>query len=62
MLTGLGLGLAPRSRLIGRLNAGLHKLAPVSASAGFGRATLLSAWSAGVERSVAWLELKMTIT
>jgi LuxR family maltose regulon positive regulatory protein len=41
------LGLVPRVRLIGRLNAGLErKLTVVSAPAGFGKTTLLSEWLA----------------
>jgi LuxR family maltose regulon positive regulatory protein len=36
----------PRQRLLDKLNAGLHsKLTLVSASAGFGKTTLLSEWS-----------------
>jgi LuxR family maltose regulon positive regulatory protein len=48
----------PRPRLIERLNAGLHrKLTLLSAPAGFGKTTLLSAWVAGCDRRVAWLSL-----
>ena len=47
-----------RSRLIERLNEGLHrKLTLISAPAGFGKSTLVSEWVAGCERSVAWLSL-----
>ena len=47
-----------RSRLIARLNAGLHhKLALICAPAGFGKTTLLSAWLADCGRPVAWLSL-----
>jgi LuxR family maltose regulon positive regulatory protein len=50
--------LVPRPRLIERLNAGLHrKLTLVSAPAGYGKTTLLSAWLAGMEQPVAWLSL-----
>ncbi len=45
-----------RPRLIGRLNAG-SKLTIISASAGFGKTTLLSAWIADCGRPVAWLSL-----
>ena len=49
-----------RPRLIERLNEGLsasHKLTLISASAGFGKTTLVSEWIAGCERPVAWLSL-----
>src|SRR5438094_4727466 len=47
-----------RSRLIERLNEGLHrKLTLIAASAGFGKTTLVSAWVAGCDRQVAWLSL-----
>ena len=52
-----------RPRLIERLNEGLHgKLTLISASAGFGKTTLVSEWVAGDERlepkvRVAWLSL-----
>lgn len=47
-----------RSRLIGRLNEGLHrKLTLVSAPAGFGKTTLVSEWVAGCERPAAWVSL-----
>ncbi|MCA9886428.1 MAG: AAA family ATPase, partial [Anaerolineae bacterium] len=48
----------PRPRLIERLNAGLHrKLTLVSAPAGFGKTTLVSAWIDVCERQAAWLSL-----
>src|SRR5438477_11314383 len=47
-----------RPRLIERLNEGLHrKLTLISAPAGFGKTTLVSAWVAGCDRPVAWLSL-----
>ena len=47
-----------RPRLLERLNGGLHrKLTLISAPAGFGKTTLLSAWVAGCDRQVAWLSL-----
>src|SRR5512139_2414592 len=49
-----------RPRLIEQLNEGLssgHKLALISASAGFGKTTLVSEWIAGCGRPVAWLSL-----
>ena len=47
-----------RSRLIERLNEGLHrKLTLVSAPAGFGKTTLVSEWAAGCQRPIAWLSL-----
>src|SRR4051794_1715045 len=47
-----------RSRLIERLNAGLHrKLTLISAPAGFGKTTLAAEWVAGCGRPVAWLSL-----
>jgi LuxR family maltose regulon positive regulatory protein len=50
--------LVLRPRLIERLNDGLHcKLTLISASAGFGKTTLVSEWIAGCERPVAWLSL-----
>lgn len=58
--------LVLRSRLIERLNAGLHrKLTLVSAPAGFGKTTLVSEWVAdllsaaidGQTPSIAWLSL-----
>ncbi|MFC5467302.1 LuxR C-terminal-related transcriptional regulator [Cohnella suwonensis] len=50
--------VVPRPRLIERLNEGLdRKLTLVSASAGFGKTTLVSEWVAGCDRPVAWLSL-----
>ncbi len=52
--------LAPRPRLIQRLDEGLrlrHPLTLISAPAGFGKTTLLSDWLRQVERPVAWLSL-----
>jgi LuxR family maltose regulon positive regulatory protein len=49
-----------RPRLIERLNEGLssgRKLILISASAGFGKTTLVSEWVAGCRRPVAWLSL-----
>ena len=48
-----------RPRLIERLNEGLcrRKLTLISASAGFGKTTLVSEWIAGCGRPVAWLSL-----
>src|ERR1700719_4541286 len=47
-----------RPRLIERLNEGLHrKLTLISAPAGFGKTTLVSAWVEGIGRPVAWLSL-----
>ena len=48
----------PRSRLLARLNEGLHrKLTLISAPAGFGKTTLVSEWVEGIERATAWLSL-----
>jgi LuxR family maltose regulon positive regulatory protein len=50
--------VVPRPRLIERLNEGLHrKLTLISAPAGFGKTTLVSAWIASCNRPVAWLSL-----
>jgi LuxR family maltose regulon positive regulatory protein len=57
--------LVPRPRLIERLNAGLpgqsgsfaRKLTLISASAGFGKTTLLSEWARQSQFPVAWLSL-----
>jgi LuxR family maltose regulon positive regulatory protein len=51
-------GLVPRTHLIERLNAGLHrKLTLISASAGFGKTTLAAAWLREAHRPHAWLSL-----
>jgi LuxR family transcriptional regulator, maltose regulon positive regulatory protein len=50
-----------RPRLIERLNEGLasgRKLTLISAPAGFGKTTLVSAWLASCKRPVAWLSLE----
>ena len=50
--------VVPRPRLIERLHEGLHgKLMLISAPAGFGKTTLISAWLATEERPAAWLSL-----
>jgi LuxR family maltose regulon positive regulatory protein len=52
--------LIPRPHLIGKLNRALelgHRLTLVSASAGYGKTTLLSEWVGIIERPVAWLSL-----
>jgi LuxR family maltose regulon positive regulatory protein len=49
-----------RPRLIEQMNDGLHsgrKLTLISASAGFGKTTLVSEWIASCGRSIAWLSL-----
>ncbi len=51
-------GTVYRARLIEQLNAGLsRKLTLISASAGFGKTTLVSEWVAACGRPVAWLSL-----
>ena len=53
-------GIVPRPRLIKRMNDGLAKgsrLILISASAGFGKTTLISEWIASCGRPVAWLSL-----
>jgi LuxR family transcriptional regulator, maltose regulon positive regulatory protein len=53
-------GLVSRPRLIARLDEGLragHKLALLSAPAGFGKTTLLSEWAAACGCAVAWVSL-----
>ena len=53
-------GIVSRPRLVNRLNEGYAKggkLTLVSASAGFGKTTLVSEWIAGCKRPVAWLSL-----
>ena len=50
--------LVLRPGLVERLDTGLHrKLTLISAPAGFGKTTLVSAWAAGSDRQVAWLSL-----
>jgi len=50
--------VVPRPRLIEQLNEGLdRKLTLVSASAGFGKTTLIGHWIASCGRPVAWLSL-----
>ncbi|MEZ4863461.1 MAG: LuxR C-terminal-related transcriptional regulator [Caldilineaceae bacterium] len=50
--------LVVRPRLFERLNAGLHgNLTLISAPAGFGKTTLISAWLADNEYAAAWLSL-----
>lgn len=47
-----------RPRLIERLNEGLDRnMTLISASAGFGKTTLVSEWVTGCDRPVAWLSL-----
>src|SRR4051794_34203939 len=49
-----------RPRLIERLHEGLHhhrKLTLITASAGFGKTTLLSEWVVNCKRKVVWLSL-----
>jgi hypothetical protein len=51
-------GCVPRPRLIERLNEGLHrKLTLVSAPAGFGKKTLVSAWLSAGRCPAAWVSL-----
>ena len=51
-------GLLSRPRLIEQLNQGIErKLTLISASAGFGKTTVVSEWVARCERPVAWLSL-----
>ncbi len=51
-------GLVSRPRLIERLNTELRrKMTLISASAGFGKTTLLGEWVAGCDRPVAWVSL-----
>ncbi len=48
----------PRPRLTARLNEGLsHKLALISAPAGFGKTTLLGEWVTENQPRIAWLSL-----
>ncbi|HVU68300.1 MAG TPA: LuxR C-terminal-related transcriptional regulator [Ktedonobacteraceae bacterium] len=47
-----------RPRLIERLNEGLsRKMTLISAPAGFGKTTLVTAWAEAIKRPVAWLSL-----
>lgn len=47
-----------RSRLVKRLNDGLHrKLSLISAPAGFGKTMLMSEWLSQIDRPIAWLSL-----
>jgi len=53
-------GIVPRSRLIKRMNDSVAKggrLTLISASAGFGKTTLISEWVASCGRPVVWLSL-----
>lgn len=53
--------LIARPHLFERLNEGLYKkLTLISAPAGFGKSTLVSAWIAGCSQAVAWLSLDET--
>lgn len=53
-----GSDVIPRSRLLGRLNAGLSgKVTLVCAPAGFGKTTLVVQWLQTINRLVAWLSL-----
>ncbi len=57
-LPALRSGLVVRPRLLQQLNAGLAgKLTLISASTGFGKTTLASAWAQQCGRPVAWLAL-----
>jgi hypothetical protein len=52
--------IVPRPRLLERLTEGLssgYKLTLISASAGFGKTTLVSEWVAGCDQKAAWLSL-----
>lgn len=50
--------MVSRKRLTERLNAGLHrKLTLICAPAGFGKTTLVSEWTLGLGRPIAWLSL-----
>jgi len=56
-------GLVPRPHLIARLNEGLAgTLTLVSAPAGFGKTTLVSAWLRQVDLPAAWLSLDENTT
>jgi len=53
--------LVPRPRLIEQMDEGLNgKLTLISAPAGYGKTTLLSAWLSQLDRPVAWLSLDET--
>ncbi len=50
--------IVPRTRLLNKLNAGLHgKLTMVSAPAGFGKTTVTTAWLSDLARPVGWVSL-----
>ncbi len=52
-------GAVPRARLVARLEAGLQRpVTLVSAPAGFGKSTLVSAWTTRTSARVAWLSLE----
>jgi LuxR family maltose regulon positive regulatory protein len=54
----LGPNVVSRPRLLERLNEGLHRnLTLISAPAGFGKTTLVSAWVLGNDRPTAWVSL-----
>jgi len=54
----LNIDLVPRPRLYKRLDEGLlHKLTLISASAGFGKSTLMAGWLSERDQAVAWLSL-----
>ena len=60
LVPSLRLGVVPRSRLYGRLNAGESaRVSIVVAPAGWGKTTLLAGWvtEAGQDRSAPWLSL-----
>jgi ATP/maltotriose-dependent transcriptional regulator MalT len=51
-------GIVPRQRLIDRLNQGLDgRLTLISAPAGFGKSTLLTAWRCHTKQRVCWVSL-----
>ncbi len=55
------LGAVPRTQLCDQLDSGLHgKLTVVSAPAGFGKSTLLSAWATRATLPLGWLTLGET--
>lgn len=50
--------IVPRTRLLNKLNAGLHgKLTLASAPAGFGKTTLITDWVSQLDRPVGWVSL-----